>query len=290
MQILKNLEENVKLKSSIKIENLVITPIVLNDFNHEHKIVSLDELFDRQLAEAKEISDQGIVSRVNIVNKSKQLLFISDGEAIVGAKQNRISERSVILKEMSETIIPVYCVEKGRWGYRNSRDFSKSEFSLSPKSRDKKAEYLKHKEAHQIQSMVWKDVDDLSEKNSSFSQTSDLGEVLNSRNYDEAFKKFRDMEFNGFIVCGSGRPFIEIFSDKLNCKKQFLKSIKTWLSDQNFENKRYSTSKKYLDHFLQSFWNKDESVGIERAFSSEGNDNGRSIFFNDQLIHAYKYF
>ena len=44
-------------------------------------------------------------------------------------------------------------------------------------------------------------------KNSSFSQTSDLGEVLNSRNYDEAFKKFRDMEFNGFIVCGSGRPY-----------------------------------------------------------------------------------
>ena len=43
LQILKNLEENVKLKSSIKIENLVITPIVLNDFNHEHKIVSLDD-------------------------------------------------------------------------------------------------------------------------------------------------------------------------------------------------------------------------------------------------------
>ena len=128
MQILKNLEENIKLKSSIKIENLVITPIVFNDFHHEHKIVSLDDLFDRQLAMAKEISDQGIVSRVNIINKSEQLLFISDGESIVGAKQNRISERSVILKEMSETIIPVYCVEKGRWGYRNSRDFSKVNF------------------------------------------------------------------------------------------------------------------------------------------------------------------
>ena len=46
MQILKNLEENIKLKSSIKIENLVITLIILNDFNHDHKIVSLDSLFD----------------------------------------------------------------------------------------------------------------------------------------------------------------------------------------------------------------------------------------------------
>ena len=57
-----------------------------------------------------------------------------------------------------------------------------------------------------------------------------------------------------------------------------------------FEHERYYASKKYLDQFLESFWDKDESIGIERAFSSKGNDNGRSIFFNDQLIHAYKYF
>ena len=161
MQILKNLEKNISLRSSIKIESLVITPVVLNEFYHNDKIVSFDILFDNHLAEAKEVSDEGIVSRINIINKSEQFLFITDGEAIVGAKQNRISERSVILNEVSETTIPVYCVERGRWGYRNNRDFSKSEFSISPKSRDRKAEFLKYKEDSHIQNMVWQDVDEL---------------------------------------------------------------------------------------------------------------------------------
>ena len=131
MQILKSLEKNINLRPSIKIENLVITPIVLDDFHHDQKIVSLDTLFDSHLAEAKEVSDEGIVSRINIINKSKNYLFITDGEAIIGAKQNRISERSVILNEESETIIPVYCVEHGRWGYRNKRFFKKRFFNIS---------------------------------------------------------------------------------------------------------------------------------------------------------------
>ena len=53
MQILKSLEKNINLRPSIKIENLVITPIVLDDFHHDQKIVSLDTLFDSHLAEAK---------------------------------------------------------------------------------------------------------------------------------------------------------------------------------------------------------------------------------------------
>ena len=289
MQILKSLEKNINLRPSIKIENLVITPIVLDDFHHDQKIVSFDTLFDSHLAEAKEVSDEGIVSRINIINKSKKYLFITDGEAIIGAKQNRISERSVILNEDSETIIPVYCVENARWGYRNNRDFSKSDFSISPKSRDRKAEFLKHKEDYHIQNMVWRDVEELSEKNSSYSSTSDLGEVLNSINYNDAINIFDDIEFNGFIVFGSGRPFIEIFSSKENSKKQLQKSIKTWLADQNIVQENISDPNKILDQFLNSTWLQDESIGLEQAFNSHGLNNGRSILMDDKFIHSYFY-
>ena len=289
MQILKNLEKNISLHSSIKIENLVITPIVLDEFYHNDKIVSFDTLFDSDLAEAKEVSDEGIVSRINIINKSKNFLFITDGEAIVGAKQNRISERSVILNEVSETIIPVYCVERGRWGYRNNRDFSKSEFSISPKSRDRKAEFLKHKEDSYIQNMVWQDVDELSQKNASYSSTSDLGEVLNSKNYDYAIDEFKDIAFNGFIVSGSGRPFIEIFSDKENSKKQLNKSIKTWLADQNNVQESIIDPNSCLRQFLNSSWSIDDSIGLEKAFNADGLNNGRSIFLDDKIIHSYFY-
>ena len=72
--------------------------------------------------------------------------------------------------------------------------------------------------------MVWRDVEELSEKNCSYSSTSDLGEVLNSINYNDEINIFDDIEFNGFIVFGSGRPFVEIFPvkkiPKNNCKNQ----------------------------------------------------------------------
>ena len=223
-------------------------------------------------------------------NKSRQLLFIADGEAIIGAKQNRVSERSVILNEDSESIIPVYCVERGRWNYRNSRDFSKSEFSISAKSRDKKAEYLKHNEEHQIQDMVWNDIDELSEKNASHSYTSDLGEVLNARNYDDILEKFNNVDYNGFLVSGTGRPFIEIFSDKTNCKKQLQKSIKSWISDQNERKETDLDVNVCIEKFLNSQWDLEESIGLEKAYSSKENENGRSIFFKDQLVHSYIYF
>jgi hypothetical protein len=59
LQIHKNLEEVIKLNSPIKVENLLITPIKLENFYHDHKIVSFDTLFDRGLAEAEEISHEG---------------------------------------------------------------------------------------------------------------------------------------------------------------------------------------------------------------------------------------
>ena len=65
------------------------------------------------------------------------------GKQISRAKQNRISQTTIILNPFSETIIPVNCIERGRWSYSSDRSFNKSEYSISPKMRDKKAEILK---------------------------------------------------------------------------------------------------------------------------------------------------
>ena len=101
------------------------------------KIKSLDELFDRNLVRINEIDFDGVVGNVEVSNNSNYL-YILDGEAITGAKQNRVAERSVIIAPYSAEIIPVNCVEKGRWGY-NSQSFSKV-ICLHPKAREEKAE------------------------------------------------------------------------------------------------------------------------------------------------------
>ena len=58
-----------------------------------------------------------------------RVLFI-EGEELVGAKQNRILNTSILVAAKSKTKIPVSCVEQGRWGYKSK--FFGSSGSHSP--------------------------------------------------------------------------------------------------------------------------------------------------------------
>ena len=59
--------------------------------------VGFDELFDQGLVEASELSESGVVGRISVTNKSASYLVLLDGEALIGAKQNRIVQRSMII-------------------------------------------------------------------------------------------------------------------------------------------------------------------------------------------------
>ena len=292
MQIFKDTFKNITFQEIININNLKIIPIQLEGLRHDDRIVPFDNLFDKGLAKAEEVTAEGIVSKVKIINDSENLLFISDGEAIVGAKQNRIAERSVIIKDQSDAVVPVYCVERGRWGYRDRENarFAKSEFSLSPRTRDKKAEFLKNSHNQSTQNMVWQDIDEFSEKVNYSSETSDLGDILNSRNNDNLYEKVEKVNSNGFIVLGTGRPFIEVFSHNDICKKHLNKSIRIWAADENTVAETFDKPENYVEKFNNSEWDKEDSIGLEDAFSSKGDNNGRAIFHAKKLVHSYMYF
>lgn len=292
MQIFKDTFKDITFQEIININNLKIIPIQLEGLRHDDRIVPFDNLFDRGLAKAEEVTAEGIVSKVKIINDSENLLFISDGEAIVGAKQNRIAERSVIIKDQSDAVVPVYCVERGRWGYRHGQNarFAKSEFSLSPRTRDKKAEFLKNSLNQSTQNMVWQDIDEFSQKVNYSSETSDLGDILNSRNNENLYEKVEKVNSNGFIVLGTGRPFIEVFSHNDICKKHLNKSIRIWAADENTVAETFDKPENYFEKFYNSEWDREDPIGLENAFSSKGDNNGRAIFHDEKLVHSYMYF
>jgi len=73
-----------------------------------------------------EVSDSGTVPRLRAVNDSAEAVFLLDGEQLIGAKQNRVLNLSLMLAAKSETEIPVACVEAGRWR-TESRYFAAAE-------------------------------------------------------------------------------------------------------------------------------------------------------------------
>ena len=159
--------------------------------------------------------------------------------------------------------------------------------------RSRKAELLKEQRYENVQSQVWNEIDMLSEKVAYSSNTSDLGDVLKNRNtYKFNFNKelINKLSCNGYLVFGTEKPFIELFFDKEICKKQISKSIDSWFADIENGVEVPNKPEVYLEHFLNSNWDSDRSIGIETSFSSSRLNNGRSTFLEGNFIHGYYFF
>jgi hypothetical protein len=82
--------------------------------------VTLDEALPLGLA-ITEIDEDGSVPELAVVNPLAHDVLLYDGEELLGAKQNRILNVTVLVAAESTVKIPVSCVEQGRWSRRSDR-------------------------------------------------------------------------------------------------------------------------------------------------------------------------
>lgn len=77
----------------------------------------LEEGLSSGLVSVREVQKEGSVPSLAVDNRSDADVLIVDGEELVGAKQNRIANLTLLVPAERTTIIPVSCVEAGRWSY-----------------------------------------------------------------------------------------------------------------------------------------------------------------------------
>src|SRR4029450_3101727 len=70
-----------------------------------------------------------------------QNVLLYDGEELLGAKQNRILNVTVLVEAHAKTLIPVSCVEQGCWS-RRTQHFAPAPAAAYPELRRRKAERL----------------------------------------------------------------------------------------------------------------------------------------------------
>ncbi len=111
---------DTKLGRAQRHRELKLFPIIaLNPAPLPYRLMA-EALADRTLL-ITEVGS-GSVPVLRAVNGGEAPILVLDGEQLIGAKQNRMTNRSLLLPGRSETNVPVSCMEHGRWHFA-SDDF-----------------------------------------------------------------------------------------------------------------------------------------------------------------------
>ena len=164
---------SVVVANPTSFENLVMFPLVASgagamSSNAEMpaaNYVTLDMGLASGQFEITEVTEQGSIPELRVVNKGALPVLIVDGEELVGAKQNRVVNLTILVPSHSELTIPVSCVEAGRWRAK-SRRFSSVPRAQYSSGRAKRMASVTHSMAttglhHSDQSEVWSDIADM---------------------------------------------------------------------------------------------------------------------------------
>ena len=170
----------LKLGRKQSYKNLTVFAL-LSDYNADSDYLTLDEALAKDLIEVGEVSRGGSVPELKVVNRSDRMVLILDGEELVGARQNRIVNTTILIAGNTTTVIPVSCVERGRWSYRSDK-FSSENRLMASKLRAHKAAQVKQSLKHtgrfsSDQSAIWNQVEEMAMQRDAVSPSMAMSEI-----------------------------------------------------------------------------------------------------------------
>jgi hypothetical protein len=119
---LQTIPDLIQFAPAVGAANLTMYPLV---WEHDSPAgyATLEEALAAHSVKVTEVSESGQVPELTIVNEGPVPVLVLDGEELVGAKQNRIVNLTVLVPAHCRLPLPVACVEAGRWAHR-SRAFA----------------------------------------------------------------------------------------------------------------------------------------------------------------------
>jgi hypothetical protein len=291
--------EGIKF-GEIQIHNhvAVIPMISTNDSGPDY--LTMKEALERQFLMVTEVTEGGQVPELKVINRGEKPVLLLDGEELSGAKQNRVLNTTILLREKSETLIPVSCTEHGRWSYRSSH-FEESGHIMSAKLRRIKNasvhENLKAMRAFMSdQGAVWDEIAIQACINKVGSATGAMKDVLEAKQEDlDTFLEHLPIvaDQDGLIVLVNGDV---VGLDKVSSAAAFRmlhpKLIRSYvmdaLTEKQAKGKESSGGKAdaFLKKILQCKEQKFDSVGYGQDYRYEGKKIvGSALVHENTVIH-----
>jgi len=260
MTEINNALNNISVGEAQHFANLQITPLLAKAAGAADYL-TLSEAQALGLTVVTEISESGSVPTLLLSNAADQAVFLLDGEELIGAKQNRILNLSLLVPAHASLHIPVSCVEQGRWSHSSS-EFASAERTFFSKGRARKAARVSEnlRDAgvrHSDQGEVWGDIADKMCSMDVESGTHAIADAyehfsVSVEEYVQAFKTSTNQVGACFAINGRIRG-IELFDVSDTCGKLMPKLIRSYALDAIEErHESAANGTQSVEEFIQS--------------------------------------
>ncbi len=180
MNVLKTTLDRLEVANEQSYGGLTVFPLLGAD-SREPDYLTLDQAIEQGVGRVTEVSEGGSVPELSFVNEGDRPVLLVDGEELVGAKQNRTLNLTILVPAKSSVVIPFTCVERGWWSYRSDefRSAGRSHFARARAAKASQVSESLHSRGsrHADQGQVWAAIDEKLECLGTFSPTRAMGAV-----------------------------------------------------------------------------------------------------------------
>ncbi len=288
--------ERLEVGEPATYRNLTVVPVYFHKAKptEDASCLTLDQALEEGVLEIRE-KDGGDVPWVVVSNRSDKRIFIMGGEILSGCKQDRIVARdTLIAAHRKRLLLPVYCVEAGRW-HHVSGEF-KSEKNLGTYTMRGAAQ----SSSGNNQSKIWNKV---AESNRRMGVSSDTEAYQDAFRTEEVAKlvsdieqKFKDLPLleneTAGVVIGLGDQIIgvDIFSDPDLFRELWLKIIRACVLAMAGYEQKTTLSGDRVEQFLNALqWTHyGQQRGVDLGIEYFGDLNELSVsslVYRDAVLH-----
>lgn len=288
----------IRIGKPISHGSLTVWPLFCEDHRPIDYLLS-DEAMEAGTVTVGEVTERGSVPELFVENKGDRRTLFVEGEQLVGAKQNRILNTTVLVPAKAKLTLPVSCVEAGRWR-RNSAFFSSSKtgspYRLRHGLKSSVSHSLKQKQGHRSdQGKVWDDVKMQQEALGVKSGTSAMSDTYEKyeENLAQAQKalQFVTGACGLAVAIGSQVVTADVFDKSATCQKLWDKLLSGMVLDALMEKAQASPDssqvEKMVNEARNAAWVQTEAVGEGQEYRAEFDGKvGSALVLDGSLVHG----
>ena len=285
--------------------NLTAHPLIATG-NGKTAYLTLDEALTTNRFRIGETSISGRVPELKVFNGLSQPVLLLDGEELVGAKQNRVLNLTILVPANTEMTIPVSCVEAGRWQHR-SESFVATDRTQFARGRALKLSQVTRslyvsKTRSSDQRAIWREIDAKSQRMNVASPTAAMSAIYedNQTKLDDFVRAMprNDRQVGAVFSTGDKVVGLDAFDSADTFFKAAPKIVRSYAVDA-LEGPAEASATESANNLVRSFLNdivtmdhltqfKALGLGDDLRFNGS-NVAGAALEISGQIVHIVSF-